>query len=118
MIKLKNKTLIQRVITNALKVTPNAYVATDSDQIKDNINEISKNVIMTSSMHISGTDRFCDAANKLNLHENLNNQASDNFISSDNFNYFETIDKAFSHFLLNLSYKINSELFGEFILGS
>ena len=41
LIKLKNKTLIQRVITNALKVTPNAYVATDSEQIKDNINEIS-----------------------------------------------------------------------------
>ena len=83
LIKLKNKTLIQRVITNALKVTPNAYVATDSEQIKDNINEISKNVIMTSSMHISGTDRVCEAANKLNLHENifiLNLQGDEPFI--------------------------------------
>ena len=83
LIKLKNKTLIQRVIINALKVTPNAYVATDSEQIKDNINEISKNVIMTSSMHISGTDRVCEAANKLNLHENifiLNLQGDEPFI--------------------------------------
>ena len=83
LIKLKNKTLIQRVITNALKVTPNAYVATDSKQIKDNVNKISKNVIMTSSMHISGTDRVCEAANKLNLHENtfiLNLQGDEPFI--------------------------------------
>ena len=47
LIKLKNKSLIQRVITNALKVTPNAYVATDSEQIKDNVNKKEKSIIFS-----------------------------------------------------------------------
>ena len=69
LIKLNNKTLIQRVMINALKVTKNSYVATDSELIRDNIYEISKNVILTKSDHISGTDRICEAANSLRLNE-------------------------------------------------
>ena len=49
--------------------------------------------------------------NKLNDYEKINDQSSDVFISSDNLNNFELIDKSFGNFLLNLSYKINSELF-------
>jgi hypothetical protein len=49
--------------------------------------------------------------NKLNNYEKINDQLSDVFISSDNLNIFEFIDKSFSNFLLNLSYKVNSELF-------
>ena len=49
--------------------------------------------------------------NKLTHHENLNELVNDFFISSDNLNFFENIDKAFCNFLLNLSYEINSELF-------
>ncbi len=49
--------------------------------------------------------------NKLNNYEKINEQLSDVFISSDNLNIFEFIDKSFSNFLLNLSYKVNSELF-------
>ena len=43
--------------------------------------------------------------------EKINDQESEFFISSDNLNIFEFIDKSFSNFLLNISYKINSELF-------
>ena len=49
--------------------------------------------------------------NKLIDHEKINVQAPDVFISSDNLNIFEFIDKSFSNFLLNLSYMINLELF-------
>ena len=49
--------------------------------------------------------------NKLNDYEKTNDKLPDVFISSDNLNIFEFIDKSFSNFLLNLSYKINSELF-------
>ena len=49
--------------------------------------------------------------NKLNDYEKINDQLSDVFISSDNLNIFEFIDKSFSNFLLNLSYKVNFELF-------
>ena len=49
--------------------------------------------------------------NKLNDYEKINDQVNDVFISSNNLNIFEFIDKSFSNFLLNLSYKVNSELF-------
>ena len=49
--------------------------------------------------------------NKLNHHENLIDPINEIFISRDNLNFFENIDNAFKHFLLTLSYEINSELF-------
>ncbi len=49
--------------------------------------------------------------NKLNDFEIINDQESDVFISSENLNIFEFIDKTFNSFLLNLSYKINLKLF-------
>jgi len=49
--------------------------------------------------------------NKLNDFKKINDQAPDLFISNDNLNIFEFIDKSFSNFLMDLSYKINSELF-------
>ena len=49
--------------------------------------------------------------NKLNKHNNFIDPLNDVFISRDNLNFFENIDNALKNFLLNLSYKINSELF-------
>ncbi len=49
--------------------------------------------------------------NKLSNYEKINDRASDFFISGDNLNIFDFIDKSFNNFLLNLSYKINLELF-------
>ena len=66
LIDINGETLIQRVFKNALNISSNTYVATDSEKIKDNILKISSNVIMTSD-HISGTDRIYEAASKLNL---------------------------------------------------
>ena len=39
LINLSGKSLIQRVLNNALEITENAFVATDSDLIKNNIIE-------------------------------------------------------------------------------
>ena len=64
-----------------------------------------KNIIETS------LDLIEDTKNKLNQHENLNQKVNDVFISNDNLDFFEIIDKAFINLLLNISYKINSELF-------
>ena len=86
LIDLQGKSLIQRAVLNALDITENTYVATDSNLIKQNVFEISKNVIMTSSEHISGTDRICEAAAKLDLDEDtliLNLQGDEPFIPSD-----------------------------------
>ena len=86
LIDLQGKSIIQRAVLNALSITENTYVATDSNLIKQNVFEISKNVIMTSSEHISGTDRICEAAAKLDLDEDtliLNLQGDEPFIPSD-----------------------------------
>ena len=86
LIDLQGKSIIQRAVLNALDITKNTYVATDSNLIKENVFEISKNVIMTSSEHISGTDRICEAAAKLDLDEDtliLNLQGDEPFIPSD-----------------------------------
>ena len=56
-------------------------------------------------------NRTISKDDKLIDYEKINDQAPDVFISSDNLNIFEVIDKSFSNFLLNLSYKINLELF-------
>ena len=82
LININGETLIQRVFKNALNISPNTYVATDSEKIKDNILKISSNVIMTSD-HISGTDRIHEAATKLSLPDDtliLNLQGDEPFI--------------------------------------
>ena len=83
LIDLNGKTLIQRVLNNSLEINKNSFVATDSEKIKENIEQISNNVVITSDQHISGTDRIHEAANKLNLHEDtfiLNLQGDEPFI--------------------------------------
>ena len=82
LVDINGETLIQRVFKNALSITSNTYVATDSELIKDNIFKISSNVIMTSE-HISGTDRIHEAATKLSLPDDtlvLNLQGDEPFI--------------------------------------
>ena len=69
LINLNGETLIQRVFKNAAEISTNTFVATDSELIADNLNMITNNIIMTSSDHISGTDRVYEAASKLNLTE-------------------------------------------------
>ena len=49
--------------------------------------------------------------NKLKDYENINCLKSDNFIPSHNLNCFDLIDKSLNNIFLNLSYKINLELF-------
>ena len=86
LVDINGKTLIQRVVINALNITDNVYVATDSDLIKDNLKQITNNVVMTSPKHISGTDRVCEAAHKLNLDDNtfiLNLQGDEPFLPNE-----------------------------------
>ena len=67
LVDISGKSLIHRVYENALLCTPNVFVATDSDIIKNHIQPITSNVIITDKHHISGTDRVFEAAKKLNL---------------------------------------------------
>ena len=49
--------------------------------------------------------------NTINDYVKNNDKVSDVFISKDNLDFFDIIDKSFTHFLINLSYEINLELF-------
>lgn len=62
--------LIQRVFNNAINITSETYVATDSNEIFAHVSKFTKNIIMTSSDHISGTDRVYEAATELQLSDN------------------------------------------------
>ena len=97
LVDINGESLIQRVFKNALSISPNTYVATDSELIKDNLLNISSNVIMTSE-HISGTDRIYEAASKLNLPNDtfiLNLQGDEPFIPK------ELIDQVINDFNKN-----------------
>ena len=86
LIDLHGQSLIQRVYENALLITSKSYIATDSVQIKDSLKDITKNVVMTSKDHISGTDRICEAAKKLKINDDtliLNLQGDEPFIPKD-----------------------------------
>ncbi len=86
LIDINGESLIQRVFKNALNISPNTFVATDSELIANNLEMITSNVIMTSNDHISGTDRVHEAASKLNLNEQtliLNLQGDEPFIPND-----------------------------------
>jgi len=97
LINLGGQSLIQRVYKNASRICSDSYIATDSDLIKDNLKNITQNVIMTSEDHISGTDRICEAANTLQIEDDtliLNLQGDEPFIPKDLL--LKVIDEFFS----------------------
>ena len=86
LIDLNGRSLIQRVYLNASKISSNVFVATDSKKIEQNLSEYTSNIIMTSSDHISGTDRIYEAAKKLNIKDDsliINVQGDEPFLPID-----------------------------------
>ena len=62
---LGGKPVIQRVYEQAIKVLPEAYVATDDERIADTVRQFGGQVIMTRADHKSGTDRIEEACQKI-----------------------------------------------------
>ena len=86
LIDLNGRSLIQRVLINALNISKNSFVATDSNLIIKNVNNISNNILMTSKNHISGTDRIYEAATQLNLSKDtliINLQGDEPFLPKE-----------------------------------
>ena len=86
----------------------------------DKTSNLNSNSIQNSTKKIEFESYFIDSVleliketnyHKLNDYRNTSDQVNEVFISNDVLNLFEIVDKSFSHFLLNLSYEINSELF-------
>lgn len=62
---LGGKPVIQRVYEQAIKVLPEAYVATDDERIAETVRQFGGQVIMTRADHKSGTDRIEEACQKI-----------------------------------------------------
>ena len=90
LLKLKGKPLIQRVFekanrSNAEKV----YVASDHQKILDCCKEFGGSAILTSSKHLTGTDRIAEVVQKLGIEDDtviVNLQGDEPFIDPKDIN--------------------------------
>ena len=86
LINIFGMSLIQRVFTNLDSLKLDTYIATDSNEIFEHVLKFTKNVVMTDSKHISGTDRVFEAATKLNIKDDdlvINLQGDEPFMPLD-----------------------------------
>ena len=86
LINISGMSLIQRVFTNVDSLKLDTYIATDSNEIFEHVLNFTKNVVMTDSKHISGTDRVFEAATKLNIKDDdlvINLQGDEPFMPLD-----------------------------------
>jgi len=65
LVMIGNKTMIQRVYDQANKTLENIWVATDDKRIFNAVSEFGGRAIMTSTEHLSGTDRCAEAVDKI-----------------------------------------------------
>ena len=78
LIDLKGKTMLQRVYERAkLANVGEVFIATDSKKIQSCARQFTKNIIMTSSHHQSGTDRIAEAVLQINCNYIINIQADE-----------------------------------------
>ena len=83
---------------------------------RNNSNDFYKENSTKKNSYINDIDSFLDLVEEINdikliENDNIEDKLNDDFISSDDLNLFEKIDKSFNYLLLKLSYKINFELF-------
>lgn len=62
---LGGKMVIERVYMQVRKALKDVYVATDDERIYKAVKSFHGNVIMTNNKHKSGTDRICEAIDKI-----------------------------------------------------
>ena len=79
---LGGKTVIQRVYEQVSTVLDHVYVATDDQRIYDAVMQFGGRAVMTRTDHKSGTDRICEALDKIGGHFDvvINVQGDEPFI--------------------------------------
>ena len=89
LIDINGMSLIERVYKNSIAISNNSFIATDSDEILNHAQTFTKNVIITSNKHISGTDRIFEAATNLKIDDEtliINLQGDEPFMPIDLIN--------------------------------
>ena len=102
LLDLKGKTVIQRVYEQCLKVknVHGVYIATDSVEIKEVCETFTNNVIITKSIHKSGTDRIGEAVSALDCDIVINVQGDEPFIEPS---LIEALVNSFSNSEISMS---------------
>jgi len=91
LLKIKGKSLIQRVYEKAiLSEASSVFVVTDSQKIADHCNIFNAPIVMTKQEHATGTDRLAEAAEILELE---NDQVVVNLQGDEPFTLAEDINK-------------------------
>lgn len=82
LLDLKGKSVIQRVYEQCLKVKniEIVIIAVDDNEVFEHCSHFTKNVVLTSSEHESGTDRIAEVAQNLNVDFIINVQGDEPFI--------------------------------------
>ena len=82
LLDLDGKTIVQRVFEQCLlSDADDVYIATDSEKVKEACLIFTKNIILTSKNHISGTDRITEAITNINCDVVVNVQGDEPFIN-------------------------------------
>jgi 3-deoxy-manno-octulosonate cytidylyltransferase (CMP-KDO synthetase) len=71
LVEIQGKSMIRRVYEQASKALETVYVATDDQRIYDAVKAFGGEVIMTSELHKSGTDRCAEAVQIAELEKGL-----------------------------------------------
>ena len=85
LVSLGGKYIIQRVYERVAECVEMTYVATDDERIYDAVKSFGGNVVMTSSEHRCGTDRCCEAYEKIGYDADIiiNIQGDEPFVQAE-----------------------------------
>ncbi len=85
LLDLKGKTVVQRVYEQCLKAKniDEVYIATDSEEVQVSCEKFTKNIIMTSNTHESGTDRIAEAVKCIDCDVIINVQGDEPFMEPE-----------------------------------
>ena len=110
LLELDGKTIIQRVYEQCLKANliDEVYIATDSHEIKIICEQFTKNIIMTDTMHQSGTDRIAEAVKKIDCEFIINVQGDEPFIQPDVIDKLTQTITEKKEVMASVMHKINS----------
>ncbi|SFI89869.1 3-deoxy-manno-octulosonate cytidylyltransferase [Thermoflavimicrobium dichotomicum] len=109
---ISGKPMIWWVYQNAIKVPDfdSVYIATDDQRIEEVCRRFRMNVVMTSEKHPTGTDRVCEAAERIDADLYVNIQGDEPLVSAEEIQ--EAIKPFFHHphlSVTNLMTKIKNE---------
>ena len=116
LVNIQGKTMIQRVYEQAMKAKSlsKVIVATDDERIFNHIKSFNGEVMMTSNVHQSGTDRCAEVINKLSseaFDAVVNIQGDEPFINSSQIDAVVEVLKKEQFMIATLVKRINVDVY-------